>query len=282
MAMHTPSAWTFWVSVALVLLAVISWFIEIRYISDYALWVAVIGYLVLVVGCRVKTKSVDANATRPLPDDQPRRVPQPLPHIALDMRQQRLPHARVIGVEPFEFIVRQKSRLDQTRVDRYQRDRLETEHLALRAFDGALFDDDEVFDADAIVAGFVIAGLVGEDHARLERSRADFGDPLRAFMHGEIGADAMARAVIEIEARVPQRLARKRSSCAPDVPLGKTARLIAILPLSTRVKRSRISAVGRPTASVRVISVVPSSYWPPLSIRKMPLPILRFDEVVTR
>ena len=55
MAMHTPSAWTFWVSVVLVLLAVISWFVEIRYISDYALWVAVIGYIVLVIGCRVKT-----------------------------------------------------------------------------------------------------------------------------------------------------------------------------------------------------------------------------------
>ncbi len=55
MAMHTPSAWTFWVSVALVLLAVISWFVEIRYISDYALWVAVVGYIILVIGCRVKT-----------------------------------------------------------------------------------------------------------------------------------------------------------------------------------------------------------------------------------
>jgi hypothetical protein len=38
-----------------VLLAVVSWFVEIRYISDYALWVAVIGYIILVIGCRVKT-----------------------------------------------------------------------------------------------------------------------------------------------------------------------------------------------------------------------------------
>ena len=56
MAMHTPSAWTFWLSLVLVLLAVVSWFVAIPYISDYALWVAVIGYVILVIGCRIKTK----------------------------------------------------------------------------------------------------------------------------------------------------------------------------------------------------------------------------------
>ena len=55
MAMHTPSAWTFWLSLVLVLLAVVSWFVAIPYISDYALWVAVIGYVILVIGCRIKT-----------------------------------------------------------------------------------------------------------------------------------------------------------------------------------------------------------------------------------
>jgi hypothetical protein len=57
--MHTPSAWTFWVSVALVLLAIISWFVQIQYVSEYGLWVAVLGYLVLVVGCRVKTAKLE-------------------------------------------------------------------------------------------------------------------------------------------------------------------------------------------------------------------------------
>ena len=42
---------------------------------------------------------------------------------------------------------------------------------------------------------------------------------------------------------------------------------MATWPFSTRVKRSRISAVGSPTATVRVTSVVPSSYCAPESIR---------------
>jgi len=53
--MHTPSDWTFWLSAALVALAIISLFVFIPLISVHAFWVAVIGYLVLVIGCRVKT-----------------------------------------------------------------------------------------------------------------------------------------------------------------------------------------------------------------------------------
>jgi hypothetical protein len=55
MEMHTPSAWTFWVSLVLVLLAIVSAFVDIPYISKYELWVAVIGYIILVIGCRTKT-----------------------------------------------------------------------------------------------------------------------------------------------------------------------------------------------------------------------------------
>jgi hypothetical protein len=55
MTMHTPSAWTFWLSLVLVLLAAVSYFVEIQYISGHALWVAVIGYLILLIGCRVRT-----------------------------------------------------------------------------------------------------------------------------------------------------------------------------------------------------------------------------------
>ncbi len=44
------------------------------------------------------------------------------------------------------------------------------------------------------------------------------------------------------------------------VPSGKRAVASAIWPLSTRVKRSRISGVGVPTMTVRVTSVVPSGY----------------------
>ena len=89
------------------------------------------------------------------------------------------------------------------------------------------------------------------------------------FVHREIAADAVAGAVVEIEPGLPQRRARKGSSCAPLVPSGNTARAIAIWPLSTRVKRSRISSVGVADATVRVMSVVPSSYCAPESIRNI-------------
>jgi hypothetical protein len=53
--MHTPSAWTFWLSVVVVVIAILSAFVDIPYDTKYALWVAVIGYIVLVIGCRTKT-----------------------------------------------------------------------------------------------------------------------------------------------------------------------------------------------------------------------------------
>ena len=55
MEMHTPSDWTFWLSVALVILAIVSTFVSIPIISQYTLWAAVIGYTVLLIGCRFKT-----------------------------------------------------------------------------------------------------------------------------------------------------------------------------------------------------------------------------------
>ena len=55
MEMHTPSKWTFWLSLALVVLAIVSELVNIPFVSNYALWVAVVGYVVLVIGCMVKT-----------------------------------------------------------------------------------------------------------------------------------------------------------------------------------------------------------------------------------
>ncbi len=67
------------------------------------------------------------------------------------------------------------------------------------------------------------------------------------------------------------------------MPSGNTARAMAMWPLSTSVKRSRISGVGSPTATVRVMSVVPSWYCPPESIRNSsPGAIVRSVERVTR
>jgi len=53
--MHTPSDWTFWLSVVLVLLAVIATFVRIEYVSPHVLWIAVVGYVILVFGVTFKT-----------------------------------------------------------------------------------------------------------------------------------------------------------------------------------------------------------------------------------
>jgi hypothetical protein len=81
--------------------------------------------------------------------------------------------------------------------------------------DVARHDQHEIFDADAVFAGLVIAGFVGEDHARAQRlGRAAagverLGDTLRPLMHRQIGAHAVAGAVRVIQPRFPQRAARE-------------------------------------------------------------------------
>ena len=90
---------------------------------------------------------------------------------------------------------------------------------------------------------------------------AELGDARRPLVDREERADAVAGAVVEVEARLPERGRASVSSCAPVAPTGKRAVAMAMWPLSTRVKRSRISAVGVPMATVRVMSVVPSRYW---------------------
>jgi hypothetical protein len=55
MPLHTPSAWTFWLSVALVVIAIIARFAHIPVAEAYAAWIGVLGYVVLVFGCTVKT-----------------------------------------------------------------------------------------------------------------------------------------------------------------------------------------------------------------------------------
>jgi hypothetical protein len=55
MELHTPSKWTFWLSVALVVLAIIVRFAHVPGVEPYASWIEAIGYLVLVAGCIFKT-----------------------------------------------------------------------------------------------------------------------------------------------------------------------------------------------------------------------------------
>ena len=57
--------------------------------------------------------------------------------------------------------------------------------------------------------------------------------------------------------------ARVSSEC-PEVPLGNTAVATPMCPCSTRVKHSRSHALGSPKWTVRVMSVVPSTYCAPL------------------
>ncbi len=62
------------------------------------------------------------------------------------------------------------------------------------------------------------------------------------------------------------------SSIGDGVPRGNEARDSAIMPLSTSVKSTFWSALGVPTATTRVMSVVPPRYWPPESISSSPSP----------
>ena len=67
----------------------------------------------------------------------------------------------------------------------------------------------------------------------------------------------------------------------PVVPTGNRTVETPIMPLRTRVNRSFISGVGSPTMTVRVMSVVPSWYWPPELMRKISfMPSLRSEPSV--
>jgi hypothetical protein len=53
--LYTPPKWTFWLSVALVVLAIIVRFGHIPGVEPYASWIGVLGYIALVLGCTLKT-----------------------------------------------------------------------------------------------------------------------------------------------------------------------------------------------------------------------------------
>ena len=55
MELHAPSMWVFIVSLIIAVIAVISVFTPIPYISTYGLWVAILAYIVLALGNLVKT-----------------------------------------------------------------------------------------------------------------------------------------------------------------------------------------------------------------------------------
>jgi len=55
MDLHTPSKWTFWLSIVLVVLAIIVRFAHVPDVEPYASYIGVLGYIVLLAGCIFKT-----------------------------------------------------------------------------------------------------------------------------------------------------------------------------------------------------------------------------------
>ena len=95
-------------------------------------------------------------------------------------------------------------------------------------------------------------------------------------MHREIAADAVTGAVLEIEAGLPEILPGQRIELRAGGAIGKHRardRDMAAEHPGEPVAHQRASAL--PTAMVRVISVVPSSYCAPESIRRDSGPIRR-------
>lgn len=54
MNLNAPTQAVFWIAVILVVIAVIGSFVAIPFISAYAFWIAVVGFIVLAVGCVMK------------------------------------------------------------------------------------------------------------------------------------------------------------------------------------------------------------------------------------
>ena len=79
------------------------------------------------------------------------------------------------------------------------------QHLTLSASDLLLFDDHQIFDPGLPQRpAWHRTRLIGQDHARFEPGGPELRNPLRPFVHRQIRADAMSRAMVEIEARAPQ------------------------------------------------------------------------------
>jgi len=54
MKTQAPKAVTFWVAVLIVLIGLFGTFVEIPVVSAYAIWVVVLGFIVLALGVTVK------------------------------------------------------------------------------------------------------------------------------------------------------------------------------------------------------------------------------------
>ena len=132
----------------------------------------------------------------------------------------------MVLINPLLLLLGQQRRIDEFLAVRHHGDMLEAEIrlVAEPMCRLRFFRDDHVLDADAEAAVFVVARLVGQDVAGRER---DFGkrdaraDADGAFVHVEIGADAVACAVAVIQAFAPKELAREGVDLEPGGAFGE-------------------------------------------------------------
>ena len=125
--------------------------------------------------------------------------------------RERVADPRVIGVQPRDVLGRQEVRVDQAAVDGGERQRLEAQHRPLAALGHArLLDQQQVLDADAEMAFAVVAGLVRQDHARLDGHVRALGQARRALVDAEVAAHPVPGAVVVVQACPPQRRPRQR------------------------------------------------------------------------
>src|SRR6185312_13246942 len=115
--------------------------------------------------------------------DRPRRVLQPGAGGLVDLWLDDLAHPGVVGVQPRLLRSGHQSEVDAADVDRRQGQGLELEILAVSALDLRFLHRHQILDTDAVGAGLVVAGLVADDHAGLQRHGArDLGNAVRAFV----------------------------------------------------------------------------------------------------
>ncbi len=80
----------------------------------------------------------------------------------------------------------------------------------------------QILNPNPIFPGFIIARLIGNDHARFQRRiAAALGNPLRSFMHIEETANAVAGAVLVIKPGLPEILPRQRIELRTARAVGK-------------------------------------------------------------
>ena len=176
----------------------------------------------------------------------------------------------MIGVDPRSLLVRQERGIDGTHLDRHQGEGLEGVELGAAKVVRRLGIDDAVavLDADAKVAVLVVARLDRDRHVGSQRRgevaatrRLAEANECRAFVHVEERAEAVSRAVAEVEAVLPERRARddvelvargavrEHGAGERNVAL-KHARVAAALVLARLAKVERARNVRRTVAGI--------------------------------